>query len=60
MREAAEGLRERRAPLDVREESNGELILLDGNATFAVARQEGWTTVPVRFVDPATAKRDHP
>jgi hypothetical protein len=52
MRDASTGLRERRAPLDVREGPAGELLLVDGNATFAVALEEGWTTVPVRYVGP--------
>jgi hypothetical protein len=51
MREAAAGTRDRRPPLDVRMGDDGGLILVDGNATFAVARQEGWETVPVRIID---------
>jgi hypothetical protein len=50
MHEAAAGKRARRPPLDVREGDDGTFLLVDGNATFAVAEQEGWETVPVRIV----------
>jgi hypothetical protein len=46
MRAAAQGLRPRRMPLDVRRDA-GELVIIDGNATFAVAMQDGWSSVPV-------------
>lgn len=48
MTEAAAGRRGRRAPLDVVEEGPGGFLILDGNATFAVAQQAGWQTIPVR------------
>jgi hypothetical protein len=48
MREAARGERARRAPLDVRRDGS-RLVVVDGNATYAVAIQEGWRTVPVRI-----------
>jgi hypothetical protein len=48
MREAAQGARPRRAPLDVRRDGS-KLVVIDGNATYAVVVQEGWHTVPVRI-----------
>jgi hypothetical protein len=50
MREAASGMRRLRAPLDARERPNGCYVIVDGNATFAVAQQDGWERVPVRVV----------
>src|SRR4051794_18015739 len=46
MREAARGTRPRRAPLTVRPEGDG-FVVLDGNATFGVAVDSGWPDVPV-------------
>ena len=53
MQEAAQGKRERRAPLEVHAGDDGGFTLIDGNATFAVAEQDGWTTIPVRVVSPS-------
>jgi hypothetical protein len=50
MHEAAAGMRERRPPLDVRETDDGGYVIVDGNATFAVAAEDGWETVPVRVL----------
>lgn len=49
MTEAAAGRRGRRAPLDVVEEQGGGFLIVDGNATFAVAQRAGWQTIPVRI-----------
>ena len=51
MREAAAGMRPRRAPIDVRRAPGNSYEILDGNATFAVATEDGWRTVPVRVAD---------
>lgn len=51
MTEAAAGTRDPRPPLDVRRDADDSYVIVDGNATFEVARQEGWSTVPVRLVD---------
>lgn len=51
MQEAAAGARDPRPPLDVRHDADDGYVIVDGNATFEVARQEGWSTVPVRLVD---------
>ena len=58
MREAAAGTRMRRPPLDVREDADGGYVLVDGNATFAVAEQDGWNMVPVNLM-PASAGEVH-
>lgn len=50
MHEAASGMRQRRNPLDVLEQADGDYVVLDGNATFKVAEEDGWKTVPVRVV----------
>ena len=50
MHEAAAGKRERRPPLDVRKAQDGTYVIVDGNATFAVAEEDGWETVPVRVL----------
>jgi hypothetical protein len=50
MREAAAGKRERRPPLAVTTGPDGSFLVIDGNATFAVAEEDGWETVPVRLV----------
>jgi hypothetical protein len=50
MREAAARRRDRRPPLDVRQEDDGTYTIIDGHATFAVAQESGWKTVPVRVV----------
>jgi len=47
MRAAAAGQQRRRAPITVRAE-DGSYVIVDGNATFAVARRQGWLTIPVR------------
>lgn len=52
MLEAAAGTRSRRSPIEVREDSDGRFVIVDGNATFAVAQQDGWETVPARIVEP--------
>ena len=54
MREAAAGARDRRAPLEVRQAADGVFEIIDGNATFAVATQDGWETVPVQLADAGT------
>jgi hypothetical protein len=51
MREAAAGARTKRPPIDVRPSRDGRYEIVDGNATFAVAAEEGWQTVPVRVAD---------
>lgn len=50
MRRAAAGRASRRAPLAVVEGASGSYRLVDGKASFEVARQEGWRTVPVVVV----------
>lgn len=50
MRRAASGKQPRRAPLSVTEVSPGHYSIVDGKATFAVARQESWTTVPIAVI----------
>ncbi len=50
MRHAASGKRSRRGPLSVNEVSTDSYSIVDGKATFAVARQESWMTVPIRVV----------
>jgi hypothetical protein len=50
MREAAARRREKRPPLDVRSNGDGTYTIIDGHATFAVAQESGWSTVPVRVV----------
>lgn len=49
MTEAAAGRRGRRAPIDVVPEGTSGFLIVDGNATFAVAQQAGWQTIPVRI-----------
>jgi len=49
MKKAGEGLAKPRAPLRVREISNG-FEILDGNATAQVLMLAGWTRVPVHLV----------
>jgi hypothetical protein len=50
MRRAAGGRRSRRDPLAVNEIDGGKYAIVDGKATFAVALQESWMTIPVRVV----------
>ena len=50
MREAAARQRDKRAPLDVLRNGDDSYTIVDGHATFAVAQESGWSTVPVRVV----------
>ncbi len=50
MRRAAAGRLARRSPISVRNPQDDLYVILDGNATFAVAEQEAWETVPIRVV----------
>lgn len=45
MRAAAAGQQGRRTPITVRSQDGG-YVIVDGNATFAVARRHGWRTIP--------------
>jgi hypothetical protein len=58
MQEAASGIRPRRNPLDVVEAPGGNYVIVDGNATFAVAEEEGWNSVPVRSMDSAGSRSE--
>lgn len=42
---AALGSHPRRAPLSVRPRPGGGWDVLDGNSTFAIARERGWPTI---------------
>jgi hypothetical protein len=44
MREAAAGKRDRRPPIRVRADGD-TYVILDGNATFAVAQRHGWGAI---------------
>lgn len=44
MREAAAGRCDRRPPITVRAEG-GRYLIVDGNATFAVAQRHGWSAI---------------
>jgi hypothetical protein len=44
MRDAAAGRCERRAPITVRRQGDG-YVIVDGNATFAVAERHGWAAI---------------
>jgi hypothetical protein len=46
MREAADGRIARRAPIRVWQRADGEYEVIDGNATAAVAREDGWRHIP--------------
>ncbi len=50
MREAAAHRRPKRGPLDVLEHADETYTIIDGHATFAVAQEAGWSSVPVRVV----------
>jgi hypothetical protein len=47
MADAAAGQIRRRAPLRVRLRSDGCFDVIDGNATYAAARELGWPELPV-------------
>ena len=53
MADAAAGRISRRAPLRVRLRSDGCFDVVDGNATYAAARELGWPELPV-LVEPAS------
>src|SRR5438105_194173 len=53
MANAAAGRISRRAPLRVRLRSDGCFDVVDGNATYAAARELGWPELPV-LVEPAS------
>jgi hypothetical protein len=44
MRAAAAGDHPRRAPITVRADGDG-YVIVDGNATFAVAQRHGWSSI---------------
>jgi ppGpp synthetase/RelA/SpoT-type nucleotidyltranferase len=57
MREAAAGIRPRRAPIDVRPVGDDIYEIVDGNATYAVAVQAGWRDLPAKVVRAGRSKR---
>lgn len=50
MDEAAQGLRDRRPPITVRQRADGAYDIVDGNSTYAVAKARGWTHLPCRVI----------
>lgn len=42
-----------RAPISVQETGDGKYRIFDGNSTYAILREAGWSTAPVRLVDDA-------
>lgn len=51
MKQAANGLLARRAPIDVREKEDGLLYVADGNATVQVLMLAGWRELPVDIAE---------
>jgi len=40
----------RRDPIDVEDNGDGTYTILDGNSTFATAKEYGWESIPVRVI----------
>tara|TARA_X000001036_G_scaffold362932_1_gene346634 strand:- start:4195 stop:6603 length:2409 start_codon:yes stop_codon:yes gene_type:complete len=53
---SAKGEQSKRAPISVRDNMDGTYTVLDGNSTFAVGKEKGWETIPVRILTDAQFK----
>lgn len=56
MAQAAGGTRTKRQPIEVRDMGDGTYRLWDGNSTYAVAVEAGFSTIPARVLTPEEYK----
>lgn len=50
------GQYDKRAPISLKDNGDGSYSILDGNSTFAVAKEKGWASIPARVLTEAQFK----
>ena len=46
----------KRDPISLKDNGDGTYSILDGNSTFAVAKEKGWASIPARVITEAQFK----